>query len=78
MSPVILRVRVKPNARSSSLEQQPDGTWVAKVKSPPVDGKANDELVALVAAQFRCSKASVVVKAGGSSRVKLLEVERTR
>ncbi|HEY6928069.1 MAG TPA: DUF167 domain-containing protein [Thermoanaerobaculia bacterium] len=75
MRSVTLRVRVKPNARSSSLERQPDGTWVAKLKSPPVDGKANQELIALVAQRFRCHKAAVRVKAGASGRLKLLEVE---
>jgi uncharacterized protein (TIGR00251 family) len=70
-----LRVKVKPNARTSSLEQQPDGTWIARLKSPPVDGRANEELVALVAARFRCSKADVVIKAGAGGRTKILRVE---
>ena len=78
MSSVTLRVRVKPNARLSSLEQQPDGTWVAKLKSSPVDGKANRELVALVAERFQCPKAAVIIRAGASGRMKLLEVERAR
>jgi uncharacterized protein YggU (UPF0235/DUF167 family) len=67
---------VKPNARSSSLEQQPDGTWLAKVKSAPIDGKANRELIALVAKRFQCPRASILMKAGASGRMKLLEVER--
>ena len=71
-----LRVRVKPNARSSSLEQVADGTWVARLKSPPVDGKANRELIALVADHFRCPKAAVSIKAGASGRMKVLAVEQ--
>jgi len=73
---LILRVKVKPNARSSSLEQESDGTWVARLKSPPVDGKANRELIRLVAERFHCRKTSVVIKAGASARVKVLELER--
>jgi len=69
-----LKVRVKPNSRSSSLEESPDGTWVARVKSPPVDGKANRELIALVARQFHCGKAAVRIRAGGSGRMKLLHI----
>jgi hypothetical protein len=72
---VILRVRVKPNARSSSLAQQPDGSLRAQLKAPPVDGKANAELVALVAEHFHCSKASVVIKSGASGRSKLVRVD---
>ena len=76
MASVILRVKVKPNARSSSLAQGADGIWVAKLKSPPVDGKANRELIALVADHFRCAKAAVAIKTGAAGRLKTLEVER--
>lgn len=75
MATVTLRVRVKPNAGSASLERMADGSWVAKLKSPPVDGKANRELIALVADHFRCGKSAVRIKAGASGRVKRLEVD---
>jgi uncharacterized protein len=58
----------------SELSQAADGTWVAKLKAPPVDGKANEELVALVAERFRCRKAAVTIKAGASGRMKLVRV----
>ena len=74
MTAVILQVKVKPRARSSELSQAADGTWVAKLKAPPVDGKANEELVALVAERFRCRKAAVTIKAGASGRMKLVRV----
>ena len=70
-----LRVSVKPNARASSLERREDGTWVARLKSPPVDGRANEELIALVASAFRCRKSDVTLKAGAASRTKVLRVE---
>jgi uncharacterized protein len=75
MATLILQVKVKPKARTSSLVQVPDGTWLAKLKSPPVDGKANEELVALVAEHFRCRKAAVAIKSGTSGRTKLVKVE---
>jgi len=72
---IILRVKVKPRARTSSLVQAPDGTWLAKLKAPPVDGKANEELVALVAEHFQCRKAAVTIKSGASGRMKLVKIE---
>jgi uncharacterized protein (TIGR00251 family) len=71
----ILQVKVKPRARTSSLEQTSDGTWLAKLKSPPIDGKANEELVTLVAERFRCRKAAVTIKSGATGRMKLVRVE---
>lgn len=74
MGGVMLQVRVKTRSRVSELVQAPDGTWVARLKAPPVDGQANKELVALVAEKFRCGKAAVTIKAGASSRTKLVRV----
>jgi uncharacterized protein YggU (UPF0235/DUF167 family) len=51
-----------------------DGTWVAHVKGAPVDGKANEELIALVAKHFGCRKSKVSIKAGAGGRVKLVQV----
>jgi len=75
MAATFLQVKVKVNARTSSLSQEPDGSWVARLKSPPVDGRANEELVALVAGHFRCRRSAVAIKSGGSSRRKLLKIE---
>ena len=74
MTVVLLQVKVKPRARVSELSQAADGTWVARLKAPPVDGKANEELVALVAEKFHCRKAAVTIKAGASGRMKLVRV----
>lgn len=75
MSSVTLQVKVKPRSKKSSFSQQTDGSWIAQIKAPPVDGKANDELIALVAQHFRCHKSAVVIKAGTSGRIKLVKVE---
>jgi uncharacterized protein (TIGR00251 family) len=75
MTAITLQVRVKPRSRVSKLTQATDGTWVATLKAPPVDGKANDELVGLVAEKFQCRKSAVTIKAGASGRTKLVRVE---
>ena len=70
-----IQVKVKPNARASALEEQPDGTWLAKIKAQPVDGKANEELVRLVAGHFGVRKAQVSIRSGASGRMKLVQIE---
>ena len=69
-----LQVKVKPNARVSLLEQADDGSWRAQLKAPPVDGKANAELVALVARHFGCPRAAVTIRRGASGRTKLVQI----
>jgi uncharacterized protein (TIGR00251 family) len=71
----ILQVRVKPRSGASELSQAADGTWIAKLKSAPVDGKANAELIALVAEKFGCRKAGVTIKSGAAARTKLVHIE---
>lgn len=70
----LIQIKVKPNSRASLLQQQEDGTWLAHLKSPPVDGKANAELIALVAKHFNCRKSDISIKAGASSRLKLIQI----
>ena len=74
MAARIIQIKVTPRARVSSLTQAADGTWVAKLKSPPVDGKANVELIGLVAQHFKCSKSVVSIRAGASGRTKLVRI----
>jgi len=71
----VIQVRVKPNARVRAFSQADDGTWLAQLKSPPIEGKANEELIALVAEHFQCRKAAVSIKSGASSRTKRVSIE---
>jgi uncharacterized protein len=74
LATVTLQVKVKPNARASSLMQSTEGSWLAQLKAPPVDGKANQDLIALVAQHFGCSRSAVSIKSGASGRLKLVQV----
>ncbi len=65
-----LRIRVKPNARVSLLTQQEDGTWIAQIAAAPVDGKANVELIALIARHFGVRKSQIAIKSGAGARIK--------
>jgi uncharacterized protein len=70
-----ISVKVKPNSKNSKLEKMGDqNVWTAWLKSPPVDGKANQELVALIANHFSCKKKSVSIKQGRNGRLKLIEI----
>ena len=73
--PIVIQVKVKPNSRLSELEQSDDGGWIARLKAAPVDGKANEELIALVAGRFECRKSAVSIKSGASGRMKLVRIE---
>jgi uncharacterized protein len=71
----VIQVKVKPRSRESSLALEDDGSWVARLKAPPVDGKANDELVTLVARQFGCRASAVTIVSGATARIKRVKIE---
>ena len=69
-----LEVRVRPNAGASALRQDAAGAWHAELRAAPERGKANAELVALIARHFGCSRSAVSVRRGASGRVKLVKI----
>jgi uncharacterized protein YggU (UPF0235/DUF167 family) len=71
----VIRVKVKPNSRISAFEQAEGGLWLARLRAAPIDGKANEELIALVADHFQCRKSAVSIKSGASGRMKLVRIE---
>jgi len=68
------KVKVKPNSKQQKIEEQADGTLTVYLKSPPVDGKANEELIKLLADKFDVPKSYISIKSGLSSRQKLIEI----
>lgn len=70
-----LVVKVKPGAKLEKLVQESDGTWTAHVKAPPVEGRANEALVALLARHFGVRRAQVAIRSGATGRLKRVVVE---
>ncbi|OUL17801.1 hypothetical protein BV372_34520 [Nostoc sp. T09] len=69
------KVKVKPNSKQQKIEEQSDGSLNVYLKSPPVDGKANEELIKLLAEKFNVPKSHIKIKLGASSRQKLVEID---
>ncbi|HSC89696.1 MAG TPA: DUF167 domain-containing protein [Polyangiaceae bacterium] len=70
----VISLKVKPNARRSRLEEQPDGSYRAELAAPPVDGKANEELIRLVAEHFGVPRRLVTIQSGAGARLKLVAI----
>jgi len=69
------KVKVKPNSKKQEIAEESDGSLSIQLKSPPVDGKANKELITLLAKEFDVPKSSILIKSGLSSRNKLVEID---
>jgi len=71
----LLRVRVQPRApRSEIVGWRADGALAVRVAAPPVEGRANAAVAALLAAALRLRASSVSVEQGARGRDKLVRV----
>ena len=72
---MVVQIKVKPNSKKPRIEEGAGGGLTVYLKSPPAEGKANEELIATLAARYGVPKSRVRIKAGASSRTKLVVIE---
>ncbi len=65
-------VKVKPRASATSLQGFVDEQLVIRLAASPVDGKANQALIAYLAKTLGLKKAQIEIRAGHKSRSKVL------
>lgn len=68
-------VYVKPLSGTSEIRQE-ESDLKAYLKSPPIDGKANEELLYLLSRYFNVRRADIKIKSGKSARRKLIQIIR--
>jgi uncharacterized protein len=72
---VELRVRLQPRARRTDVVGERNGALVVRVTAPPVDGKANAALCALLAERVGVPASRVSVVRGATARDKVVRIE---
>ena len=68
----LLSVRVSPRAGRSEIAGVRHGALLVRLAAAPVDGAANQALVALIAEQLQIPRTSVTVLRGAKARTKRL------
>jgi uncharacterized protein (TIGR00251 family) len=71
---VIIKVRVKLYSKKGEIAGGNGDYIEARLSRPPVDGKANAELIELMAAYLSIQKNRITIEHGHSSRIKMLRV----
>jgi uncharacterized protein len=70
----MLTVRVHPGARKNGVTGIHAGAIKIALTAPPVDGKANEALIAFLADTLRLPRARIALVAGVTSRMKTLRI----
>ena len=70
-----LEVKVTPRARRNKIAGLFQGRMISvKVTAPPVDGRANDQLIDFLAEQLGISPDDIEIIRGHTTRHKVLEI----
>lgn len=71
-----ISIKAKPNSREEKVEQITEAEFIVSVKEPPVQGRANEAIIRILADYFNVSKSQVRIVSGWTSRQKVIEVIR--
>lgn len=74
---VAFRIRVTPKAKRTQIGGEHGGALKVSVTAPPVDGAANDAVIALFAKRLKVPKRAVLIRRGQGSRDKALFIGGT-
>lgn len=70
----LIKVKVLPRASKTEILGKENDVYRVKMTAPPVEGKANKALIALLAEKLGVPKRDIEITAGKKSRVKTVRV----
>ena len=71
----VFNVRVIPRSSKPGIAGTRDDALLVRLKSPPVEGAANAELIEVIAAALRVQKRNVTIVSGERSKLKRVSVD---
>jgi len=69
---ITLECRVTPRAGRNAIKYIKNGILMIALKSPPIEGKANEDLIKYMAKILSIRKSDIIIKSGIHSRNKIL------
>jgi uncharacterized protein (TIGR00251 family) len=69
-----IKIKLIPRSSKNQIIGKEGDAYRVKVKAPPVDGKANKALIALLAKRLNRPKEDIQIICGKSARIKLIRV----
>lgn len=69
-------VKAKPSSREEKIEQADAVNFIVSVKEPPVQGRANEAIIRVLAGYFDVPYSAVRIISGYTSRQKIIEITR--
>lgn len=71
-----IKIRVLPrSSRNEVVGEMADGTLKVKLTAPPVDGRANEALIKLLADYLDINKSKIKIVTGAANKNKTVAIE---
>jgi uncharacterized protein (TIGR00251 family) len=70
----VIDIRVIPRARRNAVDGMRAGAFLVRLAAPPVDGAANDALLAFLADVLDVPPRNITIVSGGKSRNKRVQI----
>ena len=67
-------VQVKPHSKKETVEALADGSYVVRVNVAPIEGKANERVIELLAKILKKPKSSIKLISGQRGKRKVFEI----
>lgn len=71
---LILKIKVEPRSSRAGIAGPYGDALKVKLTSPPVEGKANEELIEILAKEFRIRKKDIEIISGRTSKNKVVRL----
>lgn len=69
-----ITVTVSTRSRRPGIEERADGSYLIRVSAPPREGRANEEVVDIIAAHFHVPKSHLRLLRGAGSKRKIIDI----
>lgn len=70
-----IQVKVKPGARNDSVSfDKEKNIYNVQTKALPIEGRANEAVLKILAEHFKVPKSNVSLKTGQKSKIKVFEI----
>lgn len=72
-----LKVKIQPRSKKNEIAGiLPNGTIKIKIAAPPLEGRANKELVKFLSEEYSVPKSQIQILQGKNSSYKLVEMKK--
>lgn len=69
-----IKVKVHTNSKTKSIEKDISGVFQTYTNQRPIEGKANEEVIRIIAEYFKVKPNQVFIESGKKSKEKIVEI----